>query len=315
MADTSRRMLLLLSLLQTGRGWTGTELAERLGVSARTLRRDVERLRQLGYPTETRPGPGGFYLLRAGTAMPPLLLTDDEAIAVAASLRMTERLLGDSGAGERAGRKLEQVLPKRLRRQLEAIAASTETSPDIQPGTDPLVLGAVAAAAAEHRRIRFLYRNRAQRVDVRLVDPYRQVFRRRHWYLLAWDTDRGDWRTFRLDRITDVEATQQTYRVQDLPAETATQYLDDGMNAPRHRAVLVFHAGAQQMSDLLTNRDGTLEPLTEQRCRYTTWVDSFEWLAVSTVILDVDFHIEEPPGFVAYSAALAKRLSCAGTAR
>ena len=263
---------------------------------------------RLGYPTQTRPGPGGFYLLKSGTAMPPLLLADDEAIAVAASLRMTERVMGDSDAGQRAGRKLEQVLPQRLRRQVEAIASNTETAPDLQPGIDPLVLGAVAAAAAEHRRIRFSYRARAQHVDLRLVDPYRQVFRRRHWYLLAWDIDRDDWRTFRLDRMTDIETTDQTYRVRDLPADTAAQYLDDGMRAPRHRAVIVFHAGAQQMSDLLTNHDGTLEALAERRCRYTTWVDSFEWLAVSTAILDVDFEIEEPTGFAEYAATLAARL-------
>lgn len=187
---------------------------------------------------------------------------------------MTERILGDSGAGERAGRKLEQVLPQRLRRQLEVIAASTESAPDLKPGIAPLVLGAVAAAAAEHRRIRFTYRDRAQHVDVRLVDPYRQVFRRRHWYLLGWDVDRDDWRTFRLDRMTDVETTEQSYWVQNL----------------------------------LTDRDGTLEPLAEHRCRYTTWVDSFEWLAVSTAILDIDFHIEEPTGFIEYCRALAARL-------
>lgn len=131
----------------------------------------------------------------------------------------------------------------------------------------------------------------------------------------GWDIDRDDWRTFRLDRVADVELTDQYYRVRDLPADTAAQYLDDALHALRHRAAIVFHAGAQQMSDLLTDREGTLEPLVEDRCRYITWVDSFEWLAVSTAILDIEFHIEEPTGFTEYCLALAARLIQACPAR
>jgi predicted DNA-binding transcriptional regulator YafY len=313
MTDPSSRMLALLSLLQVGRDWSGNDLADRLGVSSRTVRRDVDRLRRLGYPASTRPGPGGYYRLAAGAAMPPLLLADDEAIAVAASLRMSQHRLGDDDAGARARRKLEQVLPHPLRRQIEAVTAMTETAPDARPVIEPELLGTIAAAAAEHHRIRFSYRNRAQQTTPRLVDPYRQVFRRQHWYLLGWDVDRADWRTFRLDRVTAVEPLPHTYPVRELPAATAADYLDDNARAARHRAVLVFDAGAQQVGDLLTSADGTLEPIGPERCRYTTWVDSFEWLAVTTAILGIDFVVEEPAEFTGYCAALSARLARAAT--
>jgi predicted DNA-binding transcriptional regulator YafY len=349
MADTRRRMLTLLSLLQTGRAWSGSDLAERLETSPRTLRRDISRLTELGYPVETRPGPGGHYRLVAGTAMPPLLLDDEEAVAVAVGLRLAGgasppyaaspeydasrgydarpgsragRGYGADGAGGagddaagRALRKLEQVLPTRLRHRVAAIHATTEAAPGSRPAVSADVLATIASAAQRRERLRFGYRSRRDETGIRRVEPYRQVLARRRWYLLGWDLDRDDWRTFRVDRIGDVTPTGERFTPRDLPAETAADYLDANLKAARHRAVIVFHAPAGRVADVLVGSDGTLEPLDDERCRYTTWVDSFEWLAVTTAILGIDFEIREPAGFVAYCRELRDRLDRAAFSR
>ncbi|WP_232665783.1 helix-turn-helix transcriptional regulator [Pseudonocardia sp. TRM90224] len=305
MADVSRRTLQLLSLLQTGRGWAGAELAERLATSPRTLRRDVERLRGLGYPVETRPGPGGHYRLVAGTAMPPLLLDDDEAVAVAVGLRMVADAGDETGDG--ALRKLEQVLPARLRRKVAAVHHTTETAGG-GPSVPADLLALVGAAAQNHERMWFDYRSRDGASSARRVEPYRQVLSRRRWYLLAWDLDRAEWRTFRLDRMSAARTTGERFEPRELPAATAAEYLDAALKAPRHRAVITFLAPLEQVADRIVDRDGTLEPLDATRCRLTTWVDSFEWLAVTTAVAGIDFRVEEPAGFTGYCRELRDRL-------
>ncbi len=304
-------MLTLLSLLQTGRARSGTELAERLEASPRTVRRDVERLRELGYPVQTQPGPGGHYRLVAGTAMPPLLLDDDEAVAVAIGLRLatdTAATDADEDASTRALRKLEQVLPARLRHKVTAIHNTTETASTQGPTVSAELLSLTAAAAWRRERITFTHRARDGTITARRVDPYRQVLSGRRWYLLAWDLDRGEWRTFRLDRISDATATGERFSPRELPAATAAGYLDAAIKAPKHRAVITFLAPADQVADRLVNQDGSLEPLNDHTCRYTTWVDSFEWLAVTTTILGVDFKVDEPTGFLTYCKTLRDRL-------
>jgi len=312
-ADPSRRMLALLSTLQDGRTWSGADLAARLGTSPRTLRRDVDRLRELGYPVQARPGPGGHYRLVAGTAMPPLLLDDDEAVAIAVGLRLAAsartQLDDDPGAAQRALRKLEQVLPARLRHKVTALHRATETAPGPGAGVGTRLLGLVGTAAAQHERLVFSYRSRDGDEAGRRVEPYRLVLTGRRWYLLGWDLDRADWRTFRLDRVTDARTTGERFAPRELPADSAAAYLDARLKAPRHRAVLTFDAPYERMADRLAHRDGTLEPLDDGRCRYTTWVDSFEWLAVTTAILGVDFRVEEPAGFAEYCARLGDRLA------
>lgn len=298
-------MLQLLSALQTGRTWGGAELARRLDTSMRTLRRDVDRLRELGYPVEARPGPGGHYRLVAGTAMPPLLLDDDEAVAVAVGLRLVAE------SGESALRKLEQVLPARLRRKVAAVHATTETT--ARPTVSPGLLSLVGAAAQHHERLVFDYRSRGGTASSRRVEPYRQVLSRRRWYLLAWDLDKVEWRTFRLDRLADARTTGERFTPRELPAETAAAYLDAKLKEPHHRAVITFLAPAAEVADRLPDRDGTLEPLGEAHCRYTTWVDSFEWLAMITAISGLDFRVEEPAGFVDYCRVLRDRLDRAVT--
>ncbi|NUT49859.1 MAG: WYL domain-containing protein, partial [Saccharothrix sp.] len=206
MSDARARLLSLLSLLQTPRLWSGTELARRLGVSGRTVRRDVERLRDLGYPVHAEQGGLGGYRLTAGAAMPPLLLEDDEAIAVAIGLRgaSTQPVAGVEEAALRAMGKLFQVLPARLRRRVDTLVSSTVAHPfsTAGPTVDPDALVVTAAAVANHERLRFRYRD-----ERRHVEPHAVVTAGRRWYLLAFDLDRDDWRTFRLDRVAEPTAT------------------------------------------------------------------------------------------------------------
>jgi predicted DNA-binding transcriptional regulator YafY len=316
MADPSRRMLALLSTLQDGRTWSGTDLAARLDTSPRTLRRDIDRLRELGYPVQARPGPGGHYQLVAGTAMPPLLLDDDEAVAIAVGLRLAAgtgtQIDDEAGAASRALRKLEQVLPARLRRKVTALHRATETTPSPGAAVSTRLLSLVGTAAEHHERLVFGYRSRHGEPSERRVEPYRQVLAGRRWYLLGWDLDRGDWRTYRLDRVTGARTTGERFAPRELPAASAAEYLDAALKAPRHRAVLTFLAPVEQLAGRLAHQDGTLEPIDDDRCRYTTWVDSFEWLAMSVALLGVEFRVEEPAGFAEFCARLSGRFGRAG---
>src|SRR5256884_2809951 len=209
MTQTSSRLLKLLSLLQARRDWPGNELAERLEVSGRTIRRDVERLRELGYPVESLTGPAGGYRLRAGSAMPPLLLDDEEAIAIAVGLRTAARasVTGIEETAVRALVKLEQVLPAHLRRRVGALGAATFTLPSGGPTVDPQHLTVIATACRDWERVRFAYRSRQGTDSRREVEPHALINHGRRWYLVAWDRGREDWRTFRLDRLARPAST------------------------------------------------------------------------------------------------------------
>ncbi|MFF0498970.1 helix-turn-helix transcriptional regulator [Nocardia aobensis] len=336
--SATRRLLDLLAYLQTGRSYTGAELAARLETSPRTVRRDVERLREYGYPVTTRPGPGGFYQLTAGRILPPLVFDDDEAIATVVALGMLaatsepqpqpeprrqsepqrppepQRPSDIGAAALRAFGKIDQLLPKRLRGRANAVRATVETAAVAAPAIDAAVLALVAKAAADHEQIVFDYRTRTGAVARRRVEPYRQVYQHLRWYLLAWDRDRGDWRTFRLDRMADIAATGTTFEPRPLPAETAAGYLRRELTAGRHRAVVTVAAPAAAVADILKFQDCDIESRGPQRCRITTWVDSFEWLVLNLAFLDADFVIEEPPAFRDRSRALAARLDRAADA-
>src|ERR687885_63700 len=209
MSETQIRLLELLSLLQARRDWPGHELADRLEVSGRTIRRDVERLRALGYPVESLTGPAGGYRLRAGTAMPPLLVDDDEAIAIAVGLRTAARasVAGIEETSVRALVKLEQVLPAHLRRRVQALQSATIVAPAGGPTVDPQHLTTIAAACRDLERLRFDYRSRDGTASRREVEPHSLVNLGRRWYLVGWDRGREDWRTFRLDRLRGPAAT------------------------------------------------------------------------------------------------------------
>jgi predicted DNA-binding transcriptional regulator YafY len=204
MLETSARLLRLLTLLQAHRYWSGPALADRLDVSPRTLRRDVDKLRLLGYPINATGGVGGGYQLAAGATLPPLLLDDDEAVAVAVGLRTAAAgaVTGIAETSVRALAKLDQVLPSRLRHQVTTLGAAVVTTPTLGPTVDPSTLTAIAAAVRDRVRLRFDYRSRSGGMVVREVEPYRLVHNGPRWYLLGWDVDRADWRTFRADRLT-----------------------------------------------------------------------------------------------------------------
>ncbi|MFS0895480.1 helix-turn-helix transcriptional regulator [Microbacterium sp. 179-I 3D3 NHS] len=211
MSDTTSRALSLLNLLQTHRHWPGTELARRLGVTERTVRRDVDRLRELGYRVESTPGTAGGYRLEAGSAVPPLLLTDDEAVTMAIGLRVaaTQQLVGGPEVTLTALAKLEQVLPPALRRRVAALAASVQPAGiGGAPVVSPVVLGEIALATRDTERLRLRYVDASGGESVRRVEPHALAPADRKWFLLCWDLDRDDWRTFRVDRIRSVEHTR-----------------------------------------------------------------------------------------------------------
>ncbi len=228
MSDTTTRALSLLNLLQTHRHWPGTELAERLGVTERTVRRDVERLRDLGYRIESTPGVAGGYRLEAGSAVPPLLLNDEEAVAMAIGLRVAaaQRLVGGPETALTALAKLEQVLPAPLRRRVTALADAVQPA-GIRSGeaVSTEVLGELALACRDHERVRFTYTAASGEVSRRRVEPYTLAPADRHWYLLCWDVEREDWRTFRVDRVGGIEHTRVIFDPRPLTPEQIEEFI------------------------------------------------------------------------------------------
>src|SRR6185503_13741234 len=224
MANTSSRTLRLLSLLQTHRYWPGTELAERLEISVRTLRRDVDRLRELGYPVDAQRGVEGGYQLAAGAALPPLLLDDDEAVALAIGLRAAAHgaVAGIEESSIRALTKVVRIMPPRLRRQVDALRTATEPAPWSRgPTVDAALLTVVAQAIQDQERIRFSYTARGGEQTARHVEPYRLVALGRRWYLVAFDLHRQDWRSFRLDRLLAPRSTTLRFEPRAVPGGDA----------------------------------------------------------------------------------------------
>jgi predicted DNA-binding transcriptional regulator YafY len=313
MLETSARLLRLLSLLQARRDWSGAALAERLEVSERTVRRDVDRLRDLGYPVHATRGTDGGYRLGAGTAMPPLLLDDEEAVAVAVGLRTAAggTVAGIEETSVRALAKLEQVLPARLRHRVNALQAYTEPVPADRPGptVDPAVLTTLAAACRDQERLRFDYQGHDGTATVRAVEPHRLVSWGRRWYLVAWDVDRRDWRTFRVDRVAPRTPSGPRFPPREPPEGGAAAYVARGVSAAawRYRARVVVHAPAQVIADRVNPAVGVVETLTEHTCVLITGADTVETLAVHLGLLDADFEVTDPPELVAYIGALSAR--------
>jgi predicted DNA-binding transcriptional regulator YafY len=274
----------VLSLLQTSREWPGSELAKRLQVSPRTIRRDVDRLRELGYPVEATMGAFGGYRLVAGTAMPPLLLDDEEAVAIAIGLRITAKqpIAGIEEASVRALAKLQQVLPTPLRRRVAALNTATVPTPGWDRATvDPEHLAVLATAIANQERVRFDCRAGDGTGSRRLVEPHRLVAAGRRWYLVAYDSERHDWRTFRIDRINGPQPTGVHVAPRQLPAADAATYVTDQLYdlAPTHRAVATLHAPMPQLMPMLGDGPGTLTPLDARTCRWHSQPDTVDWLA------------------------------------
>ncbi len=316
-------MLRLLSLLQTHRHWGGGELADRLGVSLRTLRRDVDRLRELGYPVEARRGVDGGYQLAAGAALPPLVLDDDEAVALALGLQ-TAAQSGVAGVAEssvRALSKVVQVMPARLRRRVEAVRAMTVASgwggawggAGSGPAVDAGVLTTVATACRDAVRLRFAYTAAGGARADREVEPVRLALLGRRWYLVAYDLDRHDWRSFRLDRLEAPDPTGVRFRPRELPAEDAAAFVQAGFRQlPETREIEVV---VQAPAEAVTRRIGAwsrVEPLGEDSCRVLMHADQLVWPAFGLAQLDADFTVVQPPEFAAYLARLATRFQRAG---
>jgi predicted DNA-binding transcriptional regulator YafY len=313
MSETSSRLLELLSLLQGRRDWPGNELAERLEVSGRTVRRDVERLRRLGYPVQSLTGPAGGYRLRAGSAMPPLLLDDDEAIAIAVGLRTAARasVTGIEETAVRALLKLEQVLPAHLRRRVGALGAATFTLPASGPTVDPQHLTVIAAACRDSECLRFGYRSRDGTESRREVEPHALVNHGRRWYLVAWDRRREDWRTFRIDRLAKPASTGVRFDPRRLPAKDAAAYVERSITgAPnRFEALVTLHVPAEEITSRIPAHWGTIERVDARSCEYRTGDDDLGWLALRIAMLGVDFEVHQPPELVEHLHALAVRLS------
>jgi predicted DNA-binding transcriptional regulator YafY len=312
MSPTSSRLLELLSLLQARRDWPGDELADRLEVSGRTIRRDMERLRQLGYPVESLSGPAGGYRLRAGSAMPPLLLDDEEAIAIAVGLRTAARasVIGIEETAVRALVKLEQVLPAHLRRRVGALGSATSTLPVGGPTVDPQHLTLIAAACRDCECLRFGYRSRDGTESRREVEPHSLVNHGRRWYLVAWDRRRDDWRTFRIDRLAKPAPTGVRFMSRTLPAKDAAEYVQRSITGAPYRfeARVTLHAAAEEIRCRVPAYWGTIEPIDAHTCAYRTGDDDLRWLALRIAMLGVDFEVHEPPELLEHLRTLASRL-------
>jgi predicted DNA-binding transcriptional regulator YafY len=317
--ETSSRLLELLSLLQARRDWPGGELAERLAVSGRTIRRDIERLRNLGYPVESLSGPAGGYRLRAGTAMPPLLLDDDEAIAIAVGLRTAARssVTGIEETAVRALVKLEQVLPAHVRRRVAALGSATVAPPAGGPTVDPQDLTVIAAACRDRECLRFAYRSRDGTDSRREVEPHSLVNLGRRWYLVAWDRRREDWRSFRVDRLSRPAVAGPRFDPRKLPAGNAAAFVEQNIvGAPtRYEARVTLHAPAEEMAGRPGCQWGTIEPIDVGSCEFRTGDDDLGWLAVRIAVLGVDFEVHEPPELVEHLRTLGDRLERAAGSR
>lgn len=311
MIDTSARLLRLLSVLQARRFWSGAELAERLEVTPRTLRRDIDRLRSLGYVVDATSGPGGGYALGTGASLPPLLLDDDEAVAVTVALRSA----ADSFAklGETAVRvlsKLEPLLPARLRKRVGALQAVTVSVQTSGPALDAALLTTLAAACRDGEQLELAYRARDGRQSTRTVDPFHLAHTgTRRWYLVAWDHGRGDWRTFRVDRVERVRPLHKPVTRRDPPPDVAGYVADSIAHAPyRLRATVRLRGSAAQLAERIPRWIGALEPLDAKHCLLRTGADSVEGLACQLILTGTDFDLVEPRSLAPRLRRVARRI-------
>ena len=300
MLQTSARLLRLLSLFQAQRYWSGAALSERLDVTPRTLRRDVDRLRCLGYPVNSTSGVDGGYQLGAGAHLPPLLLDDDEAVAVAVGLRTAASgtVAGMEEASVRALAKLEQVLPERLRRRVAALHSSiVSLARSGGPAIDAELLSAIAGACRDFALLRFQYSSREGASTSREVEPHRLVHTGRRWYLVAWDLGRGNWRTFRVDRIQPRVAAGARFTPRQPPdGDFATYVLRSvSYNPYPHQALVTVHASAEAAAERIPPGAGILEAVDADTCTLHTGAFSLDALAVHLALLGYDFEIQQPP--------------------
>lgn len=314
MIETSARLLQALSLLQLKREWTGPMLAERMGVTERTVRRDIEKLRSLGYPINASPGVAGGYQLGSGAQLPPLLLDDDEALAVALGLSSVTAS-PVSGVGEAAIRaltKLEQVLPSRLRPKFASLRAAVQRTRGPVTPVNPEVLTSLSTAISERRAVGFRYSRADGESARRLVEPYGLVDTGMRWYLVAWDQVRVDWRIFRADRFESVPHHRERFTPRTPPAKDLSLYVSESVTGSpyRHIAVVRFLAPAHQVVERFPPHFATIEESTDgATCTVRAGFDSLPYILGMLVSVNEDFEIVEPAPLREYAFAVSGRLS------
>jgi predicted DNA-binding transcriptional regulator YafY len=332
MLQTSARLLRLLSLFQAQRYWAGGDLSRRLAVTTRTLRRDVDRLRSLGYPVHSTSGTAGGYQLGAGAILPPLLLDDDEAVAVALGLRTAASgsVTGIEEASVRALLKLEQVLPPRLRNRVAALhgyilplSNRARRNPDSNDQdsdnassahrgvtVDAERLSAIAGACRDHEGIRFQYSNRAGAPSTRAVEPHRLVYTGRRWYLAAWDLGRKDWRTFRVDRIEGKLKTSTRFKPRKPPEGDFAAFVSKSLSQVPYpyKARITLRAPVEAITKRIPPSAGMLVAIDAESCMLHTGAHSLEGITIHLSMLGIDFQVHEPPELITYIRGLAERL-------
>jgi predicted DNA-binding transcriptional regulator YafY len=311
MLETSARLLRLLSLFQAQRYWSGMALAERLEVTARTLRRDVDRLRSLGYPVNSTAGAGGGYQLGAGASLPPLLLDDDEAVAVAVGLRTAASgtVAGMEEASVRALAKLEQVLPERLRRRVAALHGFIVPLTHSGPTVDASMLAAIAGACRDSEKLRFRYESRDGSASIRDVEPHRLVHTGRRWYLAAWDLERGDWRTFRVDRIASRVKTGTRFIPRPAPGGDFAAFVTRSVAYAPYpvQATIRLRASAAQLAERLHPAAGIVESVDDETCVLHIGAYSLDGLSVHLALMGLEFEVVNPPELAERIRVLAER--------
>jgi len=297
MIKTSSRLLQLLSLLQSRRHWTAADLGERLEVDVRTIRRDVDRLRELGYPIEASSGLGGGYQLGAGSQLPPLLLNDDEAVAVAVALRAAAGSVGrmeETAIGLLA--KLDQMLPSRLRKRASSLHSVTISLVGPTPGPAVDLLTQIATACRDNLRLKMAYRDRAGQDTARSVEPLKLAHTGRRWYLVAWDLQRADWRTFRVDRVRELLGSGPRFVPREFPGDIA-KYVSRSITQAtyRYQVRLKLKGSAATLGKQIPRWCGVLDAVDENSCLLRTGADTLEALVAQMVMTGADFEILDTP--------------------
>jgi predicted DNA-binding transcriptional regulator YafY len=304
MANTSSRTLRLLSLLQTRRYWPGHELAGQLQVSPRTLRRDIDRLRELGYPIQAQRGVAGGYQLAAGSALPPLVVDDEEAVALALGLQAAAQgaVEGIAESSVRALTKVVQVMPARLRRRVQALGTMTVPASWENSGrtpVDPAVLTIIALACRDTERIRFSYTAASGQQSGRHVEPHRLVLLGSRWYLAGYDLDRQGWRSYRLDRLAAPNGTGIRFRPRELPAADAAAFVRAGIQSTRtgYDIEVIVEAPAEEVRERI-GRWASVSQISASQCRVRMTADMLEWPIMGLGLVGADFQVISPPELV-----------------
>ncbi|MFJ2620125.1 helix-turn-helix transcriptional regulator [Glutamicibacter sp. NPDC087344] len=312
--STSTRALELLGLLQSRRHWPGSELARRLKVSPRTLRRDVNNLQDLGYPISTTRGTGGGYQLSAGGSLPPLVLSEEEAAAIVLGLKEVASGIHPTSADAAvsAMAKIVQVLPARIRRRIDSLRSLASAPVTIQSAviTDIAALTTVALACRDHETLKFTYRTPRGQVTERMVQPHRTVSVDYRLYLIGWDLDRSDWRTFRIDRIEDPVRKGKQFAPRGLPGDDPVQYIQSQINSlPAKYPIRATVQASAHVVKQEVGHHGSVEQIDATTCEVYIPAESLDWAAFCLASIGAPFVVHGPPEVIDYLRGWGERLT------